>query len=127
MNADEIGLTLVKGTTFRQRFRFVTRDPDDDTVLLPVDLTGYTFRFQIRATPDAPTVILSLTSDPPDGITVETAAGAITLSATDETTSALVGRRGVWAVEREIGGEVDRPLSGCATLIPEIVRDEGTS
>lgn len=49
---------------------------------VPMNLTGYTARMQIRATADAATAILSLTSSPAAGLTLGGAAGTITAQLT---------------------------------------------
>lgn len=82
--------------------------------LSPVDLSSYTARMQIRATPSASSTILSLTSSPAAGLTIDGTAGLIEIEMTaaqlDEDTldlSSITAPYG-WLEEELPTGEVIR-------------------
>lgn len=87
-----------------------------------VDLTGYTARSQIRATADAATPLIELTTA--NGrITLGNAAGTITLTISASDTAALTAGRGVYDLELvAANGTVTRLLQGVVTISRNITR-----
>jgi hypothetical protein len=85
------------------------------------DLTGYSARMQIRATLDADTVLVELTTG--DGITIDGPAGQITLLLDDTQTAALDWCVGVYDLElTDPDGNVTRLLKGPVEVDPEVTR-----
>ena len=93
-----------------------------DSTGTAINLTGYTARMQVRATYDAASTIVSLTSS--SGITLGGSAGTIAVSVSASATAALSAPwAGVWDLELVSGGgEVTRLLEGAATVSPEVTR-----
>lgn len=90
---------------------------------VPVDLTGYTARLQIRETAGA--------ADPPwanlttenGGITITAAEGKIDLYISAVDTAVMPAKKGVYDLEMVApGGDVTRLLAGTATISPEVTR-----
>lgn len=89
---------------------------------LPVNLTNYSARMQVRPSKDSSTVLLSLTSAPAGGITLGGTAGTITIHVAASVTAALT-EGGVYDLELVApGGAVYRKLQGTFTLSPEVTR-----
>jgi len=95
--------------------------------LSPVDLSTYEARMQIRATPSATSAILSLTSSPAAGLTIDGTAGVIEIEITaaqlTETTldlSTITAPYG-WLEEELPTGEVLRGFGPLAYFDVEIV------
>jgi hypothetical protein len=89
--------------------------------LRDTDLTGYTARMQIRATLDSDTVLVELTTGA--GITIDGAAGQITLHLDDTETAALDWCDGIYDLEIvDPDGNVMRLLKGPVEVDPEVTR-----
>lgn len=94
---------------------------------LPINVTGYTFRGQVRKTADAATAAASLTftlTDPTNGVVVfvisATATAAITCDPDSETEAAS---QYVWDCEMEDGSGVVTPLLyGIASVFREVTK-----
>lgn len=115
MAAGRYDFTLEQGTTFRRTFRW--RQPDGVT---PKDLTGWTAKMQIRPKPGQPEA-LTLSTDAPGGITINGAAGEVTVTILPAQSSAITIRRGVYDLElTSPGGEVFRLIEGTVTVSPEV-------
>lgn len=71
----------------------------------PIDITGYQARLQVRAAPGS-VAVLSLTSTPPGGLTVNGLAGTVDVRATPAQMTAI--EPGTWQWELEIDNSVDR-------------------
>ena len=86
------------------------------------DLTGYTARMQVRATSDAATSLLELTTA--NGrITITEASGRLDLSVTAAVTAALTFREAVYDLEIiSPTGVVERLIQGRARLSREVTR-----
>lgn len=102
------------GATLIRQFEYT--NPDGS----PVDMTGYTARFQARFQPHTSLIIEA----EPD-IDVEN--GLVTLTLTAEQTSLLVWPEYVYAIEltHETGEPVIRLVGGSLVVSPEVVRIEG--
>jgi hypothetical protein len=91
-------------------------------VALPVDLTGYTARMQVRAEIESATVLLELTTEN-GGIVLGGVTGAIDLFVDDVATAAISWEAGVYDIELiSAAGDVRRLFSGSVTVSPEVTR-----
>jgi hypothetical protein len=108
-------LCVQQGATFR---RVITWKADGALV----NLTGYTARMQIRATAEASTALIELTTE--NGrIALGGSAGTITLTISATDTAALTSGRGVYDLELVSGsGIVTRLLQGAVTISRNVTR-----
>ena len=107
-------IACYQGATFNKVFTW-------EVDAVPVNLTGYTARMQVRSTKDSATTIVSLTTG--SGITLGGAAGTITLDLSATATAALPS--GVYLYDLELvsgGGQVTRLLEGKFTISAEVTR-----
>lgn len=121
-------LTCKAGTTWRKAFVLAT----DTTTPVPIDLTGYEARMQVREAIDATTVLVYLATtalvedtgtDNWGEITIEEADGRVSLYISDEVTSTFAIGSYVYDVELvSSGGEVDCPLYGKFKVSGEVTR-----
>ncbi len=107
--ATQYNLSIDAGATFTQEFEYLDSAGD------PIDLTGFTAKFQIRSTPEDNLVIEKIPS-----ITLETAIIGVTLSATE--TSALDRDAYLWGITLTLGSTVIRLIEGYAYVAREIVK-----
>ena len=116
MSSSRHNFTIEQGTTLMKPF--IWKDSDG----VPVDLTGYTAKMQVRQSPQSGTVLLELSTS--NGrITLGGAAGTITLVLTAATTAAIAWRRGVYDIELTSGdGTVTRLLEGEIQVSKEVTR-----
>lgn len=105
--------TLIQGATFRRSWRW-TRDG------VPVDLTGWQGRMQVRRTFAAPDTMLSLTTE--NGGVLLGSDGTVALYASDAQTSAVPasGRYDIELVDPD--GDVVRWRMGRMSLSLEVTR-----
>jgi len=109
-------LVIDQGATLRDSFTY----KDSDGVA--INLTGYSARSQIRASPSAPTAILS-TSTQAGTIVITAATGTIAFAVSATTTAALTPGNYVWDLELvDAGGIVTRLVGGTCTVTPEVTR-----
>lgn len=89
---------------------------------LPVDLTGYTARMQIRAKIDDPVVIQELTTE--NGrINISNVSKTITMNIPAATTAGYTFSTAVYSLEMiSSGGQVTPFCSGTITLVKEVTR-----
>jgi hypothetical protein len=123
MLAGAYNFTIEQGATFTRLIEIEYPDPDDLTVFIPFDLTGYSASMQIRRTIDSPTPQITLT-DSNGRIEIQSAsvANAIRLTLSPEET-ALVETDGVYDIEIEDNsGVVSRILKGTVTLSRQVTR-----
>ena len=104
-----------QGSTVRRNFALSI---DDN----PVNLTGYTARMQIRATAEASTALIELTTE--NGrIALGGTAGTITLTISATDTAALTAGRAVYDLELvAANGTVTNLLGGVVTIPRNITR-----
>jgi len=128
MRAGVYNMICEQGTTFVRMLELEYPDPGDPTgnTFLPLDLTGYTGRMQVRRTVESPTTMLNLSGSVVNGSQVEMRpagdSNAIRIYISDEAT-AVLDSSGVYDLEIEnSGGEVSRVLQGDFTVIPEVTR-----
>lgn len=114
--AGQYDITIQQGATFQ--LPLVWKDGDG----LPVNITGYTARMQVRRTHGSDTAALSLTSAGGD-IVLGGVAGTIDITASATATAAITFRSGVYDVELEDGsGVVTRLIEGNVDVTPEVTR-----
>ena len=88
---------------------------------VPVNLTGYTSRMQVRTSYDATSTILSLTSG--TGITLGGTAGTILIEASPATTAGVATGQYVYDLEMVSGGSaVTRLIQGTFLVDPEVTK-----
>jgi hypothetical protein len=123
MIAGIYNLFIEQGATFSRLIEIQYPDPDDLTVFLPFDLSGYSASMQIRRTIDSATPQITLTSSnsrieiQPGGIE-----NGIRLYLSPEETS-TIETDGVYDIEVEdAGGDISRILRGNVTLSREVTR-----
>ena len=117
MPAGIYDIIIEQGATFN--FALIWRDPSG----MPINLTGYTARMQVRQTVTQPDPApLSLTTEN-GGITLGGPAGPINVLATPVQTAGLSFRAGVYDLELvSPGGEVTRLVQGSVVVSPEVTR-----
>jgi hypothetical protein len=123
MLAGAYNFTIEQGTSFTRLIEIEYPDPDDLTVFVPFDLTGYSASMQIRRTIDSATPQITLT-DSNGRIEIQSAsvANAIRLTLSPEET-ALVETDGVYDIEIEDNsGTISRILKGTVTLSRQVTR-----
>jgi hypothetical protein len=115
MAATTYDILIEQGATFSQVITY-----KDNGVA--VNLRGYTARMQVRATLEAATALIELTTA--NGrIALGGTAGTITLSISATDTEALTAGRGVYDLELVSGGGiVTRLLQGVATISRNVTR-----
>lgn len=126
MRAGTYNFTCEQGATFTRLIELeepdLIADPTGNT-FVPIDISGYTARMQIRRTLESSTPMISLTTEnnrlvinPGD------ANNQVTITLTDEETSTLT-TSGVYDLEIESpDGVVSRVLQGAVTLSLEVTR-----
>ena len=103
---------------------WLVSDVDEAVARVPMDLTGYAARMQIRPRVSSDTELLELTSED-GGIVIDGPSGQLTLFATDSQTSDLSFRTAVYDIEIVSPAPesyVTRVLQGKVTLSPEVTR-----
>lgn len=94
-----------------------------DGAEVPIDVTGYTARMQIRRSVRSSEVLFELSSAAGEGITLGTVNGVIDLRISAEDSSAFTFRSGVYDLElTPPDGEVVRLIQGGVTVSPEVTR-----
>jgi len=113
---NEYSLTIYQGSTFS--FQAIWKD----ALGVPVDLTGYVARMQVRKSVSAAEVIVELTTE--NGcIVLGDAAGTINLILTATQTESLVAKSGVYDLELESPDQVVvRLLYGSVEVSMEVTR-----
>ena len=126
MRAGTYNFTCEQGATFTRLIELeepdLIADPTGNT-FVPIDISGYTARMQIRRTLESSTPMISLTTEnnrlvinPGD------ANNQVKITLTDEETSTLT-TSGVYDLEIESpDGVVSRVLQGAVTLSLEVTR-----
>lgn len=123
MIAGIYNLFIEQGATFTRLIEIEYPNPNNATIMLPYDLTGYSASMQIRRTIDSPSPQIILTSSngriemQPSGTQ-----NGMRLYLTPQETSTLTSD-GVYDIEIEdIGGDIQRILRGSVTLSLEVTR-----
>jgi hypothetical protein len=117
MPAGKHDIIIEQGATFR---RVITWK---DSAGVPINLTGYTAKMQVRERVGSSTVVLEC-STANTRITLGGSAGTITIVAQDEVTVLLTAMpKAVYDLElTSPGGEVTRLLRGSVEIIGEVTR-----
>lgn len=104
-----------QGATFTRVFTW------QDSSGVPVDLSLYTARMQVRATVASASTLLSLTTEN-GGIALGGAAGTISITATATQTAAVAAGCYVYDIELVTGATVVRLVQGQFTVDAEVTR-----
>ena len=118
MGAGIYAWVIEQGTTVTKTFQWLT------AASVPIPLTGYTARLQIRETKASVATILSLTSATGGGLTITEAEGKIRVDISATVTKALTFTTAVYdlEVEKTATGVVTRLVEGSVTLNREVTR-----
>jgi len=109
MAPGKYNLTIYRGDTFAQTFRFLAGD-------VPDDLTGWTFQAQVREYPNA-SVAADFT------VTIEDALdGTVTIAMEGAITATLPSRGGSWDFEGTKAGSIMTRIAGSVTLVEDVTR-----
>ena len=112
--ASDVRLGVRRGDTLAVQFEFLDSDED------PVDITGATARFQVRAAHDDDSTVISV--DQSNGITITAASGLIDLE-----TNVSEDLCGTYRWELEIvlsGGQVHTLCGGSLLVEKDVVRTD---
>lgn len=90
----------------------------------PIDLTGWSARMQVREEHASAAPLVSLTSLPGEGLTIDGPEGLVTIVIPASVTEAIPAPvEAVYDLEVQgPAGEVERLLFGCADIDPEVTR-----
>ena len=114
MTPGQVNFLCPQGSTFRKTITYKIED-------VPVNLSGYSSRLQVREAHYSTTTIASLTSA--SGITLGGSAGTIDILISDEITKNFPA--GTWVYDLEVestGGITDRLIEGNFVVTPEVTR-----
>lgn len=116
MAAAPYDILIEQGATFQ--LNIVYKDSND----VPIDISGYTARMQVRRSYDAPTPLLNLTTE--NGcITLGGVAGTLAVEAPASMTSSLPPKPSVYDLELiSPSGDVTRLIRGAAAISPEVTK-----
>jgi hypothetical protein len=124
MAAGVCNLLIQQGETFTRTITLT----DNQLVPVPINLTGYTARAQIRPTADSSTITATFVCT----FAVDRATGVITISLADTVTTAIAttgktayDKLAKYQWDMEIissGGVVTRILNGAVEVSPEVTR-----
>lgn len=115
-------LNCNQGATFDQSFRFGTKDPVTGGFGSPHDLTGRTFKMQVREKHGDDDILIDLSTEN-GGIILDGPDGAIRLIVPAEITTLLPALTGVYDIEMKDGSIVTRVIQGKFSISPEVTRD----
>jgi hypothetical protein len=115
MMAANYDIVCDQGATFQRVFTW------QDSTGVPVNISGYTARMQVRATVSSSTILLSFTTEN-GGLTLGDAAGTITATATAATTAGVAAGCYVYDLELINGATVYRLVQGQFTVDGEVTR-----
>jgi len=109
MAPGKYNLTIYRGDTFAQTFRFTTGGVSED-------LTGWIFTAQVREFPNA-TIAADFT------VTIDDAlGGVVTIAMEDAITATLPSRGGSWDFEGAKDGETLTRIAGSVALVEDVTR-----
>jgi hypothetical protein len=110
-----LNLTFSQGATWKLSMTYTSGDA------LPVNLTGFSARMQVRSSYASSTVALSLTDT--NGISLGGAAGTVQLLVPATTTAGIEAKQYVYDLELESPSqEVTRLVEGTLIVTPEVTR-----
>lgn len=114
--ADTYDIVIKQGATLRFT---VTYKIDG----VPVDMTGFSARMQLRPAYDSKLLVANLTSDEDGGLTIDAEEGRVNVLIPAEKTANITTPEGVYDLEVvNPSGEVIRLLPGKFTLSREVTR-----
>jgi hypothetical protein len=114
MTPGKVNFLCPQGSTFNRRLTYKIDD-------VPVNLSGYSSRLQVRETHYAEETIVALTSG--SGITLGGSAGTIDLLISASTTAAFNAGNFVYDLEiQSTNGTIDRLIEGSFIVTPEVTR-----
>jgi hypothetical protein len=123
MIAGSYNLFIEQGATFTRLIEIEYPDPDDVTIMLPYDLSGFSASMHIRRTIDSANTLVVLNNSngrieiQPGGVE-----NAIRLNLSASVTSDITSD-GVYDLEiTDINGNVQRILKGSVTLSQQVTR-----
>ena len=112
--AGKLDIIIEQGADFKLELVYETGSPS-----APVNLTGYSARFQVATRHSAATPLIERTQAA--GIALGGAAGTIVITLTEIQTAALPAQKAVWdLILRSPSGEDTRLLEGVALITPEV-------
>lgn len=115
MPAIKVNLTIEQGATYDKSWTWKVGKP-----LLPVDMTGYTGRMQIRPAIESAIILLDLSTG--SGLTLGSD-GVVRIQIDAVTTAALnFTTKAYYDLEVSSGGLVRRLMQGTVTLAPNVTR-----
>jgi len=113
---EKVNLRFQQGARFSKAFLMVNNDGS------PKDLSGYSARFQVRATRDAALPVVDA-STANGKVAIDSLNGLITVTIGAVEMTAMTWRSGVWDLEVYNSTEnVYRPFEGFASLSLEVTR-----
>lgn len=118
MSAAKLDLVIEAGATFRQTLLY--QDPNG----VPVPLTDYSARMQLRRRADEAEILHSMTS-PSDGITIGPLAGELHLRIGADVTDGFLFKTAYYDLElasESDPSEVIRLIEGKVTVTPNVTR-----
>lgn len=116
MAAATYDILIEQGATFQLNLVY------KDSAGVPIDVSGYTARMQVRRTYDAPTALLNLTTEN-GAITLGGVAGTLVVEAAEALTTGLPAKPAVYDLELiSPAGVVVRLIRGAATISPEVTK-----
>ena len=126
MTAAKKNLTIEQGATWRDTYTLLQPAPVGTPIadMLPIDLSGYSARMQVRPDYASTTVLIELSTDN-TRITITPLTGTLALFISDADTTALAFTDASAVYDLELiqpGGEVIRLLRGTVTLSPEVTK-----
>ena len=128
MTPGKVNLLCPQGSTFSRTLTYKISNeaynPEDPESLeyVPIDLTGYSARMQVRETYFAQDTIVSLTS-PDEGITLGGTAGTISIYIDSDVTTEFPPGTFVYDLEVVSGAStVTRLIEGSFIVSPEVTR-----
>lgn len=121
MPAGKLNLKIEQGATFKKLLQWKAGDPS-----VPVDITGYQIRMQIRSEQSSSVVLLDLTTSNNRIVITSAVQGQFELRLTATETAALTFEGGVYDLEMVApdapDNTVTRLLAGSVTVLPEVTR-----
>ena len=112
-----LNMTIYQGSTFYKRFTWKENRRD------PIDITGYTFRMQIRPTRDSDEVIDEFSSASGDFYIEDATNGVFVLELSHTKTESMDFDRGVFDIECTFqDGRVSRIIQGEVCLSRGVTR-----
>lgn len=103
-----------QGATFKRRI--VLKDSEG----LPLNLTGYTAKMEVRKAPGYEPALFSLTTDEDGGLTIDAASGSVEIEIDDDTTATASPGNYRYDLKIEADGKSTRVLEGRFDVTPGV-------